>query len=164
MSEPFIVRLTTNPVTTWVIRNFASRLDPWLFKATNGRFTCFGPPAMPMVTLTTKGRRSGKPRAVHLACIEHEGEAHVVASAMGQERHPAWRYNLESNPEIEVQAQGERYLARAEVLSDVEKKEIWDHVKQVIPQMNVYEKRTDRNIRVFRLRRTHGPNGAGTEA
>jgi hypothetical protein len=26
-------------------------------------------------------------------------------------------------------------------------------VKQAIPQMNVYEKRTDRNIRVYRLSR-----------
>jgi len=87
-----------------------------------------------------------------------------VASAMGQEKHPAWRYNLEANPEVEVQAQGERYTARAQVLSDVEKKEIWDHIKQVIPQMNVYEKRTDRNIRVFRLCRTSGPTGAGKKA
>ncbi|MHC5012461.1 MAG: nitroreductase family deazaflavin-dependent oxidoreductase [Planctomycetota bacterium] len=153
MSESFIVRLTTNPVATWIIRNVVSHVDPWLFKATNGRLTCFGPPAMPMVTLTTVGRRSGKPRAVHLACIEHAGEAHVVASAMGQEKHPAWRYNLEAHPEIEVQAQGESYRAEALVLSDVEKKEIWERIKQVIPQMNVYEQRTDRNIRVFRLRR-----------
>ena len=85
----------------------------------------------------------------------------VVASAMGQEKHPAWRYNLEAHPEVEVQAQGERYRAIAQVLSEVEKKEIWDSIKQLIPQMNVYEKRTDRNIRVFRLRRT---DGASTNA
>ena len=45
----------------------------------------------------------------------------MVASAMGAQRHPGWRYNLEANPEIEVQAVGERYRARAEVLSDAEK-------------------------------------------
>ena len=74
MSDPLIVRLTTNPVATWLIRNVASRLDPLLFRATNGRLTSFGPPAMPMLTLTAIGRRSGKLRSVHLACIEHEGD------------------------------------------------------------------------------------------
>ncbi len=148
------VRLSTSPAFTWWIKNVAARLDPILFKATNGRFTTFGPPAMPMVTITMLGRRSGRPRSVHLAALEHDGDHLVVASAMGQKRHPAWRYNLEANPEIRVQAAGETFTARAEVLSDDEKARVWQDVRAAIPQMSVYETRTDRNIRVFRLRRT----------
>jgi deazaflavin-dependent oxidoreductase (nitroreductase family) len=158
-SDDLVVRLTTHPVTTWVIRNVASRLDPLIFKATGGRLTSFGPPAMPMVTITMMGRRTGKRRSVHLACLEHEGGWLVVASAMGQQRHPGWSYNLEANPEVELQIQGERFPARARVLSDEEKGEIWDDVRKAIPQMNVYEGRTDRNIRVFRLTRTEEIRG-----
>ena len=153
MSDDFVVRLSTSRPFTWWVKHVASRLDPLLFKATQGRLTSMGPPAMPMLTLTAKGRRTGEPRSVHLACIEHEGDHLVVASAMGQERHPAWRYNIEANPEIQVQMRGERFPARAEVLSDSEKDAVWDDVRRAIPQMNVYEKRTDRNIRVFRLSR-----------
>ncbi|MAE93884.1 MAG: nitroreductase [Deltaproteobacteria bacterium] len=153
MDDRFLVWLTTNRATTWWIRHVASKLDPLLFKASNGRFFSMGPPAMPMVTLTTIGRRSGKPRSVHLACIEHDGEYLVVASAMGQQKHPAWRYNLEANPEVEVQMPGERFTARARTLTDAEKGEVWDEIRKAIPQMNVYEARTDRNIRVFRLSR-----------
>ncbi len=153
MSERFIVWLSTNPVATWVIRNLASRLDPRIFKATNGRLTSMGPPAMPMLTMTAIGRRSGQPRSVHLACLEHEGDHLVVASAMGQPKHPAWRYNIEANPEVEVQVPGERFAARARVLTDAEKAEVWSEVRRAIPQMNVYEKRTHRNIRVYRLSR-----------
>ncbi len=153
MPEPLVVRITTSPVFTWFVKHVASPLDPLLFKASNGRFTSMGPPAMPMLTLTAIGRRSGQPRAVHLACILHEGDHLVVASAMGQERHPGWRYNLEANPEVEIQVSGERFTARARVLTDSEKEEVWNEVRRVIPQMNVYEKRTDRNIRVFRLSR-----------
>ena len=156
MSERFIVWLSTNPVATWVIRNLASRLDPRIFKATNGRLTSMGPPAMPMLTMTAIGRRSGQPRSVHLACLEHEGDHLVVASAMGQPKHPAWRYNIEANPEVEVQVPGERFAARARVLTDAEKAEVWSDVRRAIPQMNVYEKRTHRNIRVYRLSRV-GP-------
>jgi deazaflavin-dependent oxidoreductase (nitroreductase family) len=151
MSERFIVWLTTNAVTTWLIRNVASRLDPLLFKATNGRFTSMGPPAMPMLTLTAVGRRSGQPRSVHLACLEDAGDYLVVASAMGQQRHPGWRYNIDANPDVEIQLRGQRMEARASVLSDAEKATVWPEVQRAIPQMRVYEKRTDRNIRVYRL-------------
>jgi deazaflavin-dependent oxidoreductase (nitroreductase family) len=106
---------------------------------------------MPKLALTTIGRRSGRPRSVQLAYVEHEGAFLVVASSMGQAKHPAWRYNLEANPDVEVQVRGERFAARARVLSDAEKQVVWDRIRRAIPQMNVYVKRTNRNIRVFRL-------------
>lgn len=153
MDQDLVVRLSTHPAATWWIRHVASHLDPWLFRATNGRFTSLGPPAVPMLTLTTIGRRSGRPRSVHLACLEHEGDLLVVASAMGQQRHPAWRYNLEAHPEVDVQVSGERFVARARALTDAEKDGVWSEVRRAIPQLSVYEKRTQRNIRVFRLSR-----------
>jgi deazaflavin-dependent oxidoreductase (nitroreductase family) len=156
MGNGFIVWLSTNPVATWLVRNVASRLDPLLFRASGGRLTSFGPPAMPMLTLTAIGRRSGRPRSVHLACVEHDDGYLVVASAMGQQCHPAWRYNLEANPDVEVQIRGERFAARAQVLTDSEKAVVWDQIRAAIPQLTVYEQRTDRNIRVFRLSRRAG--------
>ena len=106
-----------------------------------------------MLTLTARGRRSGEPRSVHLACLERDGGYLVVASAMGQEKHPAWRYNIDANPLVEVQVSGERFAARARVLSNAEKEEVWPEVRLAIPQMKVYENRTDRNIRAYRLER-----------
>ncbi len=161
MSSRFIIWLSTTPVATWVVKHIASRLDPLIFRATNGRFTSMGPPAMPMLTMTAIGRHSGQPRSVHLACLEHEGDYLVVASAMGQQKHPAWRYNIDANPEVQIQMRGERFAARAQVLTNAEKGEVWADVRQAIPQMNVYEKRTDRNIRVFRLSRVGSQAGRG---
>ena len=153
MYARFIIWISATPVASWLVKHFASRLDPLIFKATNGRFTSMGPPFMPMLTMTAIGRSSGQPRSVQLACLEHDGDYLVVASAMGQEKHPAWRYNIDANPQVEIQARGERFSARAQVLTDAEKEEIWADVRQAIPQMSVYEKRTDRNIRVFRVSR-----------
>lgn len=153
MNDRLVLWLSTNAAITWVIRNISSHLDPILFKASNGRFFSMGSPSMPMVTLTTIGRHSGKPRDVHLACIPHEGDFLVVASAMGQEHHPGWRYNLEAHPEVDCQMPGKRYRARASVLSDSEKATVWNQIRKIIPQIEVYEQRTDRNIRVFRLAR-----------
>ena len=149
----FAVRAVTNPFTTWFIRNVAAKVDPWLYRKTNGRFFSMGPGNDAMVTITMIGRRSGKPRSVHLTCVPHEGDLLVVASAMGQARHPGWRYNLEANPNIELQRNGERYRARATLLSDDEKKAVWDRIREQVPMIYVYEDRTNRNIRVFRLAR-----------
>ena len=154
MSESLLVRITTGKVFTWILAHIASRIDPVLFRATNGRLTMFGPTAFPMVTITTIGRKTGKERSVHLAVVDDCGEQLIVASSMGREHHPGWRYNLEANPLVDVQSEGETYKARAEVLSDGEKERVWGKIRESIPQMRVYETRTDRNIRVFRLRRT----------
>ena len=153
MYARFIIWLSTTPMASWLVKHIASPLDPLIFKATNGRFTSMGVPSMPMLTMTATGRRSGQPRSVQLVCLEHERDYLVVASAMGQQKHPAWRYNIEANPQVQIQMRGERFAARAQVLTDSEKEEVWADIRQAIPQMNVYEKRTARNIRVFRLSR-----------
>ena len=149
-----LVKLVTNPVSTFLIRNISARLDPVLWKATNGKWTTMGRGSDDMVTLIMKGAKTGKERSVHLSSVPHEGDRLVVASAMGQQKHPGWRYNLEANPDVELQMRGERFKARAELLSDAEKEEVWDEIRAQIPMVHIYETRTDRNIRVFRLVRT----------
>lgn len=151
MYDRFVNWLSATTFGTWLVRHYAAKVDPWLFRATNGRFTSTGVPTLPMLTLTTTGRKSGRPHAVQLAYVLDGDSMLVVASAMGQERHPAWRYNLEAHPEVEVQLRGRRIRATAHVLDDAAKARVWDAIKRTIPQMAVYERRTDRNIRVFRL-------------
>jgi len=46
---------------------------------------------------------------------------------------------------------GRRFAARARMLSDAEKATVWADIRRAIPQIGVYEKRTNRNIRVSRL-------------
>jgi len=152
-ADSFVVKLVTNPVSTWLIRTICAPLDPLIMRATNGRFSAMGPAADTMLTVTMTGRRSGKPRSVQLTSVEHEGDRLIVASAMGQSKHPGWRYNLEANPDVEIQIPGERYRARARVLTDEEKDAVWDKMRKQVPMIHVYERRTDRNIRVFRLSR-----------
>ncbi|MDE0887193.1 MAG: nitroreductase/quinone reductase family protein [Myxococcota bacterium] len=151
MSDEFVLRVSTSPVMSWIIRHISSHLDPLLFRASNGRFTSMGVPSMPMLTLTARGRKSGKRRAVHLACLEDDGSFLVVASAMGQARHPAWSLNLDAKPDVEVQVRGRRFSGVAKVLEPSEKESVWPRVHRAIPQMKVYESRTDRAIKVYRL-------------
>lgn len=153
MYARFINGLSATRLGSWLVKHLASKIDPILFRATNGRFTSTGVPTLPMLSMTAVGRTSRQPRTVQLAYLADGPDMLVVASAMGQARHPGWRYNIEANPEVEVQVRGERFAAVARVLTDQEKQAFWPAIRETIPQMNVYEKRTERNIRVFRLTR-----------
>jgi len=144
---------SATPAGSWLVKHVAARVDPLLFRATNGRMTITGRPTLPMLTLDTVGRRSGARRSVQLAYHEADGDRFVVASAMGQAHHPAWSYNLEAHPDVEVQVRGERYRAHATRISDAAKRELWPAIMRTIPQMRTYEQRTDREIKVYRLTR-----------
>jgi deazaflavin-dependent oxidoreductase (nitroreductase family) len=149
--DRLVNRFSATRPGSWMVRHVAAHLDPIVFKATGGRFTSTGRPTLPMLALTVPGRSTGKPRTVQLA-FHAEGDSYlVVASAMGQERHPDWRYNLEAAGTASVQLRGRTVEVEAVVLSDDEKRTSWPRIKQSIPQMATYERRTDRNIRVFRL-------------
>lgn len=154
MYARFVNWLSATRFGTWLVRHVASPLDPLIFRLSNGRFTSTGKPTLPMLTLTVVGRRSGVRRAVQLAYHAAGDDYLVVASAMGQKAHPAWRYNLEAHPLVEVRVRGECFPARAERLDPAEKARYWTAIRETIPQMKTYEQRTDRDIQVFRLRRT----------
>src|SRR3954452_11053224 len=63
--------------------------------------------AMPVLELTTTGRKSGQPRSVLLTSPHQEGDTWVVvASRGGDDTHPAWFLNLRDNPEVEVSLKG----------------------------------------------------------
>jgi deazaflavin-dependent oxidoreductase (nitroreductase family) len=146
-------RFSATPAGSWTVKHVASKIDPVLFRWSKGRITSTGRPTLPMLALTTTGAKSGQPRTVQLAFHREGDDLLVVASAMGQDRHPAWRYNLDAHPEVQVLVRGEEYAALASVLTPEEKAARWDAIATTIPQMRTYEQRTDREIRVYRLRR-----------
>lgn len=157
MYSRLVNRFSATRAGSWLVRHWAAKVDPVLFRLSGGRITSTGKPTLPMMALTTTGRRSGEPRTVQLAYATDGDDLLVVASAMGQERHPAWRYNLEAAGAASVLLRGRTLQVTARVLSDDEKAAVWEQVTAVIPQMRTYEQRTDRNIRVFRL--TPAPAG-----
>ena len=56
---------------------------------------------MPVLELTTTGRKSGEPRSVMLTAPVVEGDTVViVASRGGDDTNPAWFLNLRDDPEV----------------------------------------------------------------
>lgn len=151
MYARLVNRFSATRAGSWLVKHVVSKVDPVIFKATKGRFTMGGPPTLPMLALTTTGRRSGEPRTVQLAYHRDGDDLLVVASNMGQVHHPAWRLNLEADPRGRVLMRGETFDVTATLFAPEEKARLWPAVKATIPQMRTYEARTDREIGVFRL-------------
>ena len=106
---------------------------------------------LPIVKLTTVGRKSGKPRTVMLASpISDAGRYVVVASKGGDDRHPDWYHNLVANPEVIVEPVGgagaEPMVART--ASPEEKAELWPRIATGPDGYAAYQERTQRDIPV----------------
>ncbi len=103
---------------------------------------------MPVLELTTTGRKSGQPRAVMLTSPLQDGDAIViVASRGGDDQHPAWFLNLRDNPNVEVAMKGApKRPMRARVATAEERAELWPRVTAGHKNYAGYQTKTDREI------------------
>ncbi|RZQ63079.1 nitroreductase/quinone reductase family protein [Amycolatopsis suaedae] len=103
---------------------------------------------MPVLELTTVGRKSGQRRAVMLTTPLHEnGRIVVVASRGGDDHHPAWFLNLRDNPDVEVALQGAPARPmRARVATAEERAELWPRIIADHSNYASYQKKTSREI------------------
>ena len=109
---------------------------------------------MPVLELTTTGRRSGTPRAVMLTSPLRDGDAYVVvASRGGDDHHPAWFLNLRDEPKVQVAVKGGPPTAMiADIATPEERARMWPQIAGRYRNYAGYQKRTDREIPLVLLR------------
>lgn len=131
-----------------------------VLRASNGRLGWHAS-GMPVVALTTLGRRSGQPRTVMLTSPWQEGETVVVvASRGGDDHHPAWFLNLQADPVVEAAVGGQpRKRMRARVASTAERERLWPLVTADHKNYAGYQSRTDREIPLVLLEPEGSPEG-----
>lgn len=137
---------------TAIHRAIAARLDGPIMRATRGHVTlAFG--AVPMLTLTSTGARSGQPRETPLGYFTDGDDVVVIASNYGGARHPAWYHNLVAHPECELRIgeHGGRFVAREATGADRDR--LYALAIDLYPGYANYATQTDgvRTIRVLRL-------------
>jgi len=133
-----------------VLFKVAKVVHPLIIRVSGGRLG--GSVAgMPVLVLTTTGRRTGKARATPLSAIEDGSHVYVIASKGGDDRHPAWYLNLVATPEVSVQRQGHTEVMLARVLTPEEKVRVWPVVTRAFKGYADYQKKTAREIPVVEL-------------
>ncbi len=129
------------------------KLHERLYKATDGRVghKMIG---VPTLLLRTTGRRSGVTRTNALVYAKDGGDHVVVASNGGSDKPPAWLFNLEANPDVEVQIgrEHEKGIAKALRPEDPEYERLWKIVNENNKdRYTAYQKQTTRPIPVVVL-------------
>lgn len=106
---------------------------------------------LPTLLLTTRGRKSGKPRALPLI-YGIDGDSYIIiASKGGMPNDPIWFLNLEANPECELMVGAKQVSARARVVEGKDRTRIWNLMAKIYPPYLAYQKATQRKIPVIAL-------------
>jgi deazaflavin-dependent oxidoreductase (nitroreductase family) len=103
---------------------------------------------MPVIELTTIGRRSGERRATMLTSPAKDGAAYVVvASRGGDDSHPAWFLNLRDDPNVEVVIEGRPSVALVARIANAEQRaRLWPIITAKYSNYAGYQKKTGREI------------------
>ncbi len=104
---------------------------------------------MPIIVMTTVGRKTGKVRKVPLMRVEHNGEYAIIASKGGAPKNPAWVANLLAQPKVMIQDGPEPFDAVVRLVEGAERAEWWERSVAAYPPYAEYQAKTDREIPVF---------------
>ena len=107
---------------------------------------------LPVLLLTTTGRKSGKKRTMPLVYLPDGDNMVVIASNGGADQHPAWWLNLRANPKAEVQVGRDAKAVVAEKAQGEERKRLWSAVVEMYHGYDEYRRMTEREIPVVILR------------
>jgi deazaflavin-dependent oxidoreductase (nitroreductase family) len=142
-----------SPIVPKIIK-WMSHANVWLYRMTNGRVggtwrigSAFRK-GVPLCLLTTRGRKTGRPRTVPLLWMEDGDRVIVVGSRGGLPEHPQWYLNLQADPAVEIQIGASARKMRARTASAEERATLWPRLLEVYADFESYQAWTERKIPV----------------
>ena len=134
---------------------------PWVrdqvetYERTGGREgNTFMDTGLPVVLLTTRGRKTGKLRKSPLMRVEHNGEYALVASKGGMPDNPLWYGNLIANPEDATLQDGRQpFEIDVREVEGEERASWWSRSVEAYPPYAEYQEKAERTIPVVVVRR-----------
>ena len=103
------------------------------------------------MTLTTTGRRSGKPHSVPLYAWDDDDRLVIVGSFGGSARDPDWVHNLRADPRATIKKGRQVLGVRASEVDGSEGDRLWKLVVAAFPLYATYQRKTERRIPLFVL-------------
>jgi deazaflavin-dependent oxidoreductase (nitroreductase family) len=137
----------------WVFSRSLRHLDDLVSRMTHGRTSAPEVLAgLPVIDVTTTGRRSGRPRTTHLIAVPFQDTLALLGTNFGQPTTPAWVLNLEADPHVSVRHHGSSVEVVARRATDVERVAVLEASARVYGGYLKYQQRiTGRRLRIFVL-------------
>jgi deazaflavin-dependent oxidoreductase (nitroreductase family) len=105
----------------------------------------------PIVVITSVGAKSGKLRKNPVMRVERNGVYVAIASKGGADDQPEWYFNFLEHPEVDLQDGPVKKTYRAEVVEGAEREDLWQLAVETWGTYAEYQKKTERQIPVFKL-------------
>jgi len=105
----------------------------------------------PIVVITSVGAKSGNLRKNPVMRVERDGIYVAIASKGGADDQPEWYYNFLAHPEVELQDGAVKKTYRVELVEGEERADLWQLAVDTWSTYAEYQKKTDREIPVFKL-------------
>ena len=126
--------VAATPVTARFFARTLHRLDEPILRRTGGKRSLTAwLTGLPIVELTTTGARSGLPRTHPIVGVADGDRLVLIASNYGQERNPAWYYNLRAHPQCSISFRGQVQAMQAYEAEGAERQRLWDLDLTVYP-------------------------------
>ena len=123
-----------------------SRVNTWAYRRNNGKGLGGTFQNIPIVLLTTTGRKTGQPRVNPLYFLRDGDRVIVAASRAGSNKNPMWYLNLKANPKVQVQIRDEVLELQARDATGEERARYWPKLVAMYPTYEDYQSWTDRMI------------------
>ena len=137
----------------WLFSKLLPPIDTAVERVTRGRHSMPGLLAgLPVVDLTTTGRKSGLPRTTHLIAVPHADSLALLGTNFGQPSTPTWVLNLEADPQARLTYRGRTADVVARAVEGPERDEILARAEGLYAGYRKYQTRiTGRRLRIFVL-------------
>ena len=143
----------------WVFSKTIVAMDRLCRRLSNGRTSVPQLLAgLPVVFVTTNGRKSGRPRTTPLVGVPIGENLALLGTNFGQTPTPGWAFNLEADPSAHLSYRNAEVDAVARPATDEERDAVWNTASTVYPGYRRYRSRiTGREVRIFILENTTSP-------
>ncbi len=122
-----------------------------VFQLSKGRLLGRGS-GMPVLALTTTGRKSGAKRTSMLTSpLQIDDALVLVASRGGDDRNPDWLFNLQADPAVDIEMGGRSRPMTARIAVGEERADLWSRLTAEHENYAGYQRKTDRDIPVVVL-------------
>ncbi len=145
-----------NGVMVKALMSTVPRLDRQLMKVSRGWLNVG---FQTVALIETIGARSGARREIVTLCMPAGNALVLVGSNWGRDTHPAWYFNLQAHPLVQVAYRGYRGPMKAREISGAERKRLWELLVEYNPQYARYQEGTSRRLPVIMLTRHSGAIG-----
>jgi F420H(2)-dependent quinone reductase len=124
----------------------------WIYRRTGGRRAGKAPGGVPLLLLTTTGRKSGTRRTRPVGFLP-QGDGYVICGSNGgSDRPPAWSLNLRANPAATIEVKDRTLAVTASEFTGEDYERAWQEYTAAYPGFAAYRQKTGRHLPLFALR------------